>query len=111
MIRKLNLAFVIGLTAIPIAVQAQGVVGGAEQGSANGASEAGPVGAIVGGTVGAVTGGVASVLGLDQRPRFREYVSSQERPSFAYTNQLRVGDVLAPAGLNYYAVPPGYGAA
>lgn len=58
----------------PMVVLAQGISKGAERGAAEGNAAAGPVGAVVGGVVGGVTGGVKGMLGLDQRPRFREYV-------------------------------------
>lgn len=88
---------------------AQGVVGGAEKGADKGNAAAGPVGAIVGGAVGAVTGGVAGLLGIDQRPRFHEYVVREHRPSYRYTDDVRVGVVLPPDGVQYYDVPPEYG--
>jgi hypothetical protein len=71
---------------------------------------AGPVGAIVGGTVGGVVGGVAGVLGVDQRPRFRTYVTEQRRPSYTYSNEVHVGAVLPNEGVTYYEVPAEYGA-
>jgi hypothetical protein len=105
---KIGAALLALVITIPIAAYAQGVVGGAEQGSAAGAAAGGSIGAIVGGAVGAIEGGVAGVLGIDQRPRFRDYAMGQGYPSFEYMNQLRVGDIIAPAGLSYYAVPSGY---
>ncbi|WP_262298413.1 hypothetical protein [Microvirga sesbaniae] len=62
----------IGFAALsmPAAVQAQGIVRGAEQGAAVGNRAAGPVGGAVGGAVGGVAGGVAGgvkgVLGIPQ---------------------------------------------
>ena len=73
-------------------------------------SSSGPVGAVVGGAVGAVTGGVAGVLGIDQRPRFRQYVVEQHHPSFHYREPVHVGVVLPDSGLTYYEVPAEYGA-
>ena len=97
----------------PVAANAQGLVGGAANGASQGADQgndaAGPVGAVVGGTVGAVTGGVAGLLGIDQRPRFREYVVREHRPSYRYDNDLRVGAILPRDGVEYYEVPPEYG--
>jgi hypothetical protein len=97
----------------PIGAHAQGVVGGAAQGADRGADEgnaaAGPVGAVVGGAVGAVAGGVGGLLGVDQRPRFHEYVVREHRPSYRYDEDLRVGVVLPPDGVRYYEVPPEYG--
>ena len=95
---------------IPSLASAQGIVGGADQGAREGGRAAGPVGAIVGGTVGGVVGGVNGVLGIDQRPRFRTYVSSQNRASYQYRDNLAVGVVLPADGVTYYEVPAEYGA-
>jgi hypothetical protein len=94
--------------ALPLAANAQGVVGGAERGAAAGGAAAGPVGAAVGGAVGAVTGGVAGVLGVDQRPRFREYVVREHVPSHRYAEPVHPGVVLPPEGVRYYEVPAEY---
>ncbi|WP_092117931.1 DUF1236 domain-containing protein [Bradyrhizobium erythrophlei] len=94
----------------PIATHAQGVPGGVERGARDGERAAGPVGAVVGGAVGGVVGGVAGILGVDQRPRFHSYVVEQRRPSYQYREDLRVGAVLPEEGVNYYDVPPEYGA-
>ncbi|WP_262031018.1 hypothetical protein [Microvirga sp. Mcv34] len=60
----------LAVLSIPAAVQAQGIVRGAEQGAAVGNRAAGPVGGAVGGAVGGVTGGVVGgvkgVLGIPQ---------------------------------------------
>ena len=95
--------------ALPSLAQAQGVIGGTEQGARDGARAAGPVGAVVGGVVGGVAGGVAGVLGVDQRPRFREYVVREHRPSYRYREEVRVGAVLPEDGVTYYEVPAEYG--
>ena len=97
--------------ALPLAANAQGVIGGAERGAAAGGAAAGPVGAAVGGAVGAVTGGVAGVLGVDERPRFREYVVREHVPSYRYAEPLRPGVILPEAGVRYYDVPAEYRAA
>jgi hypothetical protein len=97
--------------ALPLAANAQGVIGGAERGAAEGGAAAGPVGAAVGGAVGAVTGGVAGVLGVDERPRFREYVVRERVPSYTYREPLAVGAVLPDEGVRYYDVPAEYGRA
>ena len=94
--------------AMPLAAQAQGTVRGAEEGAAEGGRAAGPVGAIVGGAVGAATGTVGGILGVDDRPRFREYVVRERRPSYRYDNDVRVGVVLPEAGVTYYDVPAEY---
>ena len=64
----------VAMLALPVAAQAEGTVRGAQEGAAEGGRAAGPIGAIVGGTVGAATGTVGGILGVDTRPRFREYV-------------------------------------
>ena len=66
--------------ALPVAAQAQGTVRGAQEGAAVGNRDAGPVGAVVGGAVGAVTGTIGGILGIDDRPRFHEYVVTPEPP-------------------------------
>ena len=110
MIRRfIGIAVVAASVALPVAVQAQGVPGGVERGSREGERAAGPVGAIVGGVIGGVVGGVNGVLGIDERPRFRNYVVEQRRPSYQYREDLRVGAVLPEAGVTYYDVPQEYG--
>ena len=94
---------------LPIAARAQGVIGGADQGAHEGDRAAGPVGAVVGGVVGAVGGGVAGLLGVDQRPRFREYVVHEHRDSYAYGQPVVVGAILPDSGVAYYEVPSEYG--
>src|SRR6185436_1293891 len=94
---------------LPVAIQAQGVPGGAERGARDGERAAGPVGAVVGGVIGGVVGGVSGVLGVDERPRFRSYVVEQRRPSYQYREDVRVGAVLPDDGVTYYDVPPEYG--
>jgi hypothetical protein len=73
--------------------------------------KAAPLGAVVGGVVGGVTGGVAGILGVDERPRFREYVVREQVPSYTYSEPLAVGAVLPEAGVRYYDVPAEYGSA
>lgn len=107
--RILGAAAVAAVLVSPIVAQAQGVPGGIERGSREGERAAGPVGAIVGGTIGGVVGGINGVLGVDERPRFRNYVVEQRRPSYAYRDELRVGAVLPESGVTYYDVPPEYG--
>ena len=94
--------------ALPMAAQAQGTVRGAEEGARAGDHAAGPVGAVVGGALGAVTGTVGGILGVDDRPRFREYVVHQRLPSYRYDQNLIVGAVLPESGLTYYDVPGEY---
>lgn len=107
--RILGIAAVAAVLGAPMAAQAQGVVGGAERGAREGERAAGPVGAVVGGAVGGVVGGVNGVLGVEQRPRFRTYVTEQRRPSYRYREEVRVGAVLPEAGVTYYEVPAEYG--
>jgi hypothetical protein len=95
---------------VPIAAGAQGVVRGADEGIHEGDRAAGPVGAVAGGAVGAVAGGVAGLLGVDQRPRFRTYVTHEHHDSYAYDHVVAVGAVLPDGGVTYYEVPSDYGA-
>src|ERR1700726_4695585 len=94
--------------AMPAIAQAQGTIRGAEEGAEQGGRAAGPVGAIVGGAVGAATGTVGGILGVEDRPRFREYVVRERRPSYRYSEDLRVGAVLPESGVTYYEVPAEY---
>ena len=94
---------------LPVAAQAQGRPRRVEQGSREGGRAAGPLGAVVGGVIGGVVGGVNGVFGVDQRPRFRSYVVEQHRPSYQYSEDVRVGAVLPEDGVTYYDVPPEYG--
>ena len=99
----------VAMLALPVAAQAEGTVRGAQEGAAEGGRAAGPIGAIVGGTVGAATGTVGGILGVDTRPRFREYVIREHRPSYTYQGDIRVGTVLPAKGVTYYDVPAEYG--
>jgi hypothetical protein len=94
--------------ALPVAAQSQGTVRGAQEGARQGEHDAGPIGAIVGGTVGAAVGTVGGILGVDDRPRFREYVVREHVPSYRYDSDLRVGVVLPAEGVTYYDVPAEY---
>ncbi|KAB1073934.1 DUF1236 domain-containing protein [Methylobacterium planeticum] len=94
--------------ALPMAAQAQGLVRGAEQGARDGGDAAGPVGAIVGGAVGAATGTVGGILGIDDRPRFRSYVTERRVRSYDYDGSVAVGTVLPGSGVTYYDVPDDY---
>jgi hypothetical protein len=98
---------------LPIAANAQGTIQGAQEGAAVGNRDAGAVGAVVGGAVGAVTGTIGGILGIDERPRFHDYVVRQRHPSYHYGEELRVGAILPPDGVTYYDIPgeyqvPGY---
>ena len=110
---KTKLALTTALIAtllVPAAAQAQGTIRGAEQGAAEGNRAAGPLGAVVGGVVGAAAGTVGGILGVDDRPRFKEYVVRERRPSYRYTEEVRVGVVLPESGVTYYEVPAEYNA-
>ncbi|MBX9741020.1 MAG: DUF1236 domain-containing protein [Beijerinckiaceae bacterium] len=85
--------------------QEGGAAAGAATGAVGGAIVGGPVGAIVGGVGGAVVGGLAD----KQEPRFREYVIRENRPSYRYAEEVRVGAVLPSSGVTYYEVPDEYG--
>ena len=58
--------------------------------------------------LGAVAGTVGSILGVDDRPRFRSYVVKQRVPSYRYESDFRVGAVLPEQGVTYYEVPAEY---
>jgi hypothetical protein len=98
----------VAILALPVAALAQGTLRGAEEGAAAGGHVGGPIGAIVGGAVGAATGTVGGILGVDDRPRFREYVVREHRPSYVYREEVRVGAVLPETGVTYYEVPAEY---
>jgi Protein of unknown function (DUF1236) len=96
------------VVSLPFAAYAQGTIRGAEEGAAAGDRAAGPVGAVVGGAIGAATGTVGGILGVEERPRFREYVVREHHPSFRYHDDMRVGAVLPERGVTLYAVPREY---
>ena len=96
------------IVSLPFAAHAQGTMRGAEKGAAAGERAAGPLGAIVGGTIGAATGTVGGILGVEERPRFREYVIREHHPSFRYRDEVRIGAVLPERGVTLYAVPREY---
>jgi hypothetical protein len=92
--------------ALPIAAHAQGgAAAGATTGAVGGAIVGGPVGAVVGGVGGAIIGGIAD----EGRPRFREYVVREKRPSYRYSGEVVVGAELPSSGVTYYEVPNEYG--
>ena len=107
-IRFLAAGLFIATLALPITAQAQGTLRGAEEGMHEGGRAAGPIGAVVGGAVGAAAGTVGGILGVEDRPRFREYVVRERRPSYRYNEELRVGAVLPESGVTYYDVPAEY---
>jgi hypothetical protein len=104
----LQASLVAAAVAFPMMAHAQGTLRGAHEGAVEGGRAAGPVGAIVGGTVGAAVGTVEGVLGVDDRPRFREYIVRERRPSYRVREDIRVGTVLPARGVTYYEVPAEY---
>jgi Protein of unknown function (DUF1236) len=96
------------MAALPLTAHGQGTIRGAEEGAAIGNRDAGPVGAIVGGAVGAAAGTVGAIIGEDDRPRFREYVVRERRPSYRYREEVHVGAVLPERGVRLYEVPREY---
>jgi uncharacterized protein DUF1236 len=104
----LQTSIVAAALALPLAAHAQGTLRGAAEGAEEGGRAAGPLGAIVGGTVGAAVGTVQGILGIDDRPRFREYVVRERRPSYVYREEVRVGTVLPASGMSYYELPAEY---
>jgi uncharacterized protein YcfJ len=104
--RLLAATAVAAFFALPLAAHAQsGAAAGATTGAVGGAIVGGPVGAVVGGVGGAIVGGLSD----DQQPRFRQYTTTNRRPSYRYENELRVGAVLPSTGVEYYEVPAEYG--
>src|SRR5215207_5097903 len=99
----------LAMFAFPIGAHAQGIVGGAQRGAEEGAAAAGPVGGVVGGVLGGAAGGVAGLLGIEERPRFQQYVVRQSVPSYTYKEEVRVGAVLPSSGVTYYEGPAEYG--
>ena len=67
---KFGIVVVAALLAAPVAVHAQGVIGGMQRGAAQGNYVAGPVGGVVGGAVGGAVGGVNGALGINPGPRY-----------------------------------------
>ncbi len=108
--RILATATLIAALGLSAGAQAQGTIRGAEDGADAGARAAGPVGAVIGGAIGAVTGTVGGILGVQERPRFREYVYRERQASYRYNEDLRVGAVLPEQGVTYYEVPAEYNA-
>ena len=98
----------LALLALPVAAQAQGTVRGAQEGARQGERDGGPLGAVLGATVGAVAGTVGGILGVEDRPRFHDYVVRERHPSYRYDNDFRVGVILPESGVTYYDVPTEY---
>ena len=102
--KKFGIAVVTALLASPFAVQAQGIPAGAERGAAEGSAVGGPVGGVVGG----VAGGIGGLLGVDESPRFHDYVIREHRSSYRYSEDPRVGMILPSSGVVFYRVPREY---
>ena len=99
-------AAAIALLSAPVAALAQsGPASGAAAGAVGGAVVGGLIGAVVGAGVGALAGGLSE----QEQPRFRQYVVTQGRPSYRYSDEVRVGAVLPSNGVTYYEVPAEYG--
>lgn len=97
---------------LPATLHAQGIVRGAEEGAEAGQRAGGPVGAVVGAVVGApvgaAVGAAEAILGVDDRPRFREYVVREHRPSYRLRDDVNIGMVLPERGVRLYEVPREY---
>lgn len=106
-----GIAVVTGLIASSLAAQAQGIPQGAQRGAEEAAAVGGPVGGVVGGAIGGAVGAVGGLLGVEEGPRFREYVIREHRSVYVPGVEPRVGMILPPSGITYYAVPPEFGVA
>jgi Protein of unknown function (DUF1236) len=47
-------------------------------------------------------------LGVQEIPRFHDYVIREHRSAYVYSEDPQVGMVLPAAGITYYQVPPGF---
>jgi len=83
MLKILKFATVAALLAAPIAVHAQGVIGGMQRGAAEGNAAAGPVGGVVGGAVGGVNG----ALGIN--PRYHRHWAYEHRSAYRHHRHHR----------------------
>ena len=89
MLKILKFATVAALLAAPIAVHAQGVIGGMQRGAAEGNAAAGPLGAIAGTAVGGAVGGVNGVLGINPGPRYRRHWTYEHRSAYRHHRHHR----------------------
>lgn len=103
--KRFGIAVVTALLASPFAAQARGIPTGAERGAAEGSAVGGPVG----GAVGGVAGGIGGLLGVQEVPRFRDYVIREHRSAYRYSEDPQVGMILPPSGAVFYRVPREYG--
>ena len=42
------------------------------------------------------------ILGVEERPRFRDYAVLEPRPSYVYREEMRIDTVLPEEGVTYY---------
>ena len=82
MLKILKLAAVAALLAVPVAVHAQGIIGGMRRGAAEGNAVAGPLGAIAGTAVGGAIGGVNGALGIN--PRYHRHWKHSHRSVYRH---------------------------
>jgi Protein of unknown function (DUF1236) len=104
--KTFEIAVVTALLASPLAARAQGVPQGARRGAEEGSAVGGPVGRAIGGAIGGVAGGIGGLLGVEQVPRFHDYVIQEHRSVYVPGVVPEVGMILPPSGINYYTVPP-----
>jgi hypothetical protein len=107
--KRFGIAVVTALLASPIAAQAQGIPAGAARGAAEGGAVGGPVGGAAGSVVGGVAGGIGGLLGVNEVPRFHDYVIREHRSIYRYSEDPHVGMILPPSGVVFYQVPREYG--
>jgi hypothetical protein len=86
MLKILKFATVAALLAAPIAVYAQGVIGGMQRGAAEGNAAAGPLGAVAGSAVGGAVGGVNGALGVN--PRHHRHWAHEHRSGYRHHRHL-----------------------
>jgi len=88
MLKILKCATVAALLVAPIAVHAQGVIGGMQRGAAEGNAAAGPIGAIAGSAVGGAVGGVNGALGIPG-PRYHRHWTYEHRSAYRHHRHHR----------------------
>jgi hypothetical protein len=87
MLKILKFATVAVLLAAPIAVHAQGVIGGMQRGAAEGYAAAGPLGAVAGSAMGGAVGGVNGALGVN--PRYHRHWAYEHRSAYRHHRHRR----------------------
>jgi hypothetical protein len=88
MLKILKFATVVVLLAAPVAVHAQGIIGGMQRGAAQGNAVAGPLGAIAGTAVGGAVGGVNGALGVPG-PRYHRHWTHEHRSAYRHHRHHR----------------------